>query len=50
MPVLAAEDIAAPEVRCRPVAQAAITDLLHRSRGAPPLALAELAERAGVAL
>jgi transcriptional regulator with XRE-family HTH domain len=47
--LLAAEDIAAPEVRCRPVAQAAIADLLHRSRGAPPLALAELAERAGVA-
>jgi len=48
--LLAAEHIAAPEVHCRPVAQAAITDLLHRSRGAPPLALAQLAERAGVAL
>jgi transcriptional regulator with XRE-family HTH domain len=46
--LLAAEEIAAPEVRCRPVAQAAITDLLHRSRGAPPLALARLAERSGV--
>jgi transcriptional regulator with XRE-family HTH domain len=48
--LLAAEDIAAPEVHCRPVAQAAITDLLHRTRGTPPLALAELAERAGVPL
>jgi transcriptional regulator with XRE-family HTH domain len=47
--LLAAEHTAAPEVRCRPVAQAAIADLLHRSRGAPPLALAQLAERAGVA-
>ncbi len=47
--LLAAEEIAAPEVRCRPVAQAAIADLLHRCRGAPPLALARLAERAGVA-
>src|SRR6266581_3406137 len=47
--LLAAEEIAAPEVRCRPVAQAAIADLLHRARGAPPLALARLAERAGVA-
>jgi transcriptional regulator with XRE-family HTH domain len=46
--LLAAEEIAAPEVRCRPVAQAAIADLLHRCRGAPPLALARLAERAGV--
>jgi transcriptional regulator with XRE-family HTH domain len=45
---LAAERIAAPEVRCRPVAQAAIADLLHRSRGTPSLALAGLAERAGV--
>ena len=47
--LLAAEQIAAPEVRCRPVAQGAIADLLQRSRGAPPLALARLAERAGVA-
>jgi transcriptional regulator with XRE-family HTH domain len=47
--LLAAEQIAAPEVRCRPVAQAAIADLLHHARGAPPLALARLAERAGVA-
>jgi transcriptional regulator with XRE-family HTH domain len=46
--LLAAEEIAAPEVRCRPVAQAAIADLLHRSRGTPPLALARLAERSGV--
>jgi transcriptional regulator with XRE-family HTH domain len=46
--LVAAEQIAAPEVRCRPLAQATIADLLHRSRGAPPLALASLAERAGV--
>jgi hypothetical protein len=46
--LLAAEQIAAPEVRCRPVAQAAIADLLHRSQGTPALALARLAERAGV--
>jgi hypothetical protein len=46
--LLAAEQIAASEVRCRPVAQAAIADLLHRCRGAPSLALAGLAERAGV--
>jgi hypothetical protein len=46
--LLAAEEIAAPEVQCRPVAQAAIADLLHRSPGTPPLALARLADRAGV--
>jgi transcriptional regulator with XRE-family HTH domain len=46
--LLAAEEIAAPEVRCRPVAQGTIADLLHRSRGAAPAELARLAERAGV--
>jgi transcriptional regulator with XRE-family HTH domain len=46
--LIAAEEIAAPEVRCRPVAQTTIADLLHRCQGAPPLALARLAERAGV--
>lgn len=46
--LLAAEQIAAPEVRCRPIAQATITELLHRSRGVPAFALAGLAERAGV--
>jgi transcriptional regulator with XRE-family HTH domain len=46
--LLAAEQIAAPEVRCRPLAQATIADLLHRGRQAPSFALAGLAERAGV--
>jgi transcriptional regulator with XRE-family HTH domain len=46
--LLAAEEIAASEVRCRPVAQETITDLLRRSQNAPPTALARLAERAGV--
>jgi transcriptional regulator with XRE-family HTH domain len=46
--LLVAEQIAAPEVRCRPVAQATIVDLLHRSRQPPSFALAGLAERAGV--
>jgi len=46
--LLAAEQIAASEVRCRPVAQAAIADLLHRCRGTPSLTLVGLAERAGV--
>jgi transcriptional regulator with XRE-family HTH domain len=46
--LLAAEQIAALEVRCRPLAQATIADLLHRSRQTPSFALAGLAERAGV--
>jgi transcriptional regulator with XRE-family HTH domain len=46
--LLAAEDIAASEVRCRPLAHATVAELLHRWPGAPPLALAQLAERAGV--
>lgn len=46
--LLLAEHVAAPEVRCRPIAQATIADLLHRSHGAPSFALASLAERAGV--
>jgi transcriptional regulator with XRE-family HTH domain len=46
--LLMAEQIAAPEVRCRPLAQATIADLLHRTRQAPSFALAGLAERAGV--
>jgi hypothetical protein len=46
--LLAAEEVAAPEVRCRPVAQATIADLLHRCQSPPPLALGRLAERAGV--
>ncbi len=39
-----------PRVLCRPMAQATIADLLHRCLGAPPLPLANLAERAGVRL
>jgi transcriptional regulator with XRE-family HTH domain len=46
--LLAAEQIAPPEVRCRPVAQATIADMLSRSRGTPAVPLARLAERAGV--
>ncbi len=34
--LLIAEEIALPEVRCRPLAQATIADLLHRCQGTPP--------------
>lgn len=46
--LLQAETVASREVRCRPVAQATVADLLRRSLGAPPLVLAQLAGRCGV--
>ena len=47
--LLDAEQLAPAEVRCRPMARATITDLVHRSRGTTPPLLRELAARAGVA-
>jgi len=47
--LLDAEQLAPAEVRCRPMARATITDLVHRSRGSAPPLLRELAARAGVA-
>jgi transcriptional regulator with XRE-family HTH domain len=47
--LLEAERFAPAEVRCRPMATATITDLLRRSKPAPPAALQQLADRAGVA-
>ncbi len=47
--LLDAEQFASAEVRCRPMARATITDLLRRSRGAPSVALRQLADRTGVA-
>jgi transcriptional regulator with XRE-family HTH domain len=46
--LLVAEDIAPAEVRCRPVAQIVIAELLRRSQGAPPVPLLLLAGRARV--
>jgi transcriptional regulator with XRE-family HTH domain len=46
--LIEAEAVAAREVQCRPLAQATIADLLRRCRNAPPLGLAQLAERSGV--
>ncbi|WP_433228088.1 helix-turn-helix domain-containing protein [Actinomadura formosensis] len=46
--LIEAERIAPREVRCRPVAQAAISDLMRRARGAPSFTLEQLAARAGV--
>jgi tetratricopeptide (TPR) repeat protein len=46
--LIEAETLAAREVQCRPLAQAAIADLLRRCRNGPPPGLAQLAERSGV--
>ncbi|MEU6408257.1 helix-turn-helix transcriptional regulator [Microbispora sp. NPDC046933] len=46
--LLEAERIASREVRCRPLAQTVIADLLHRTRGPAPSDLVRLAARAGV--
>jgi transcriptional regulator with XRE-family HTH domain len=46
--LLEAETVASREVRCRPVAQATVADLLRRSQATPSLALAQLAERCGL--
>jgi hypothetical protein len=47
--LLDAGQLAPAEVRCRPMARATITDLVQRSKGAAPVLLRQLAERAGVA-
>ncbi|WP_432920987.1 helix-turn-helix domain-containing protein [Microbispora sp. CA-135349] len=46
--LLEAEQVASREVRCRPLAQTVIADLLRRTRGPAPADLAGLAARAGV--
>ncbi|MEV7971427.1 helix-turn-helix domain-containing protein [Sphaerisporangium sp. NPDC088356] len=46
--LLEAESVASLEVRCRPLAQGVITDLLRRVQGVAPSDLVRLAGRAGV--
>jgi transcriptional regulator with XRE-family HTH domain len=48
--LLEAEAIASREVRCRPVAQATIADLLRRSYDTPSTLLTQLAARSGVSV
>jgi transcriptional regulator with XRE-family HTH domain len=43
-----ADRLAPSEIRCRPIAHELIADLLRRSRGAAPAAIADLAEAMGV--
>lgn len=46
--LLEAERVASREVRCRPLAQTLVADLVHRARGPVPSDLVRLAARAGV--
>ncbi|MEV4759426.1 helix-turn-helix domain-containing protein [Micromonospora sp. NPDC049559] len=42
--------LAPSEIRCRPIAHEVMSDVLRRTRGAPPAAVAELAEHMGVGI
>lgn len=46
--LLAGERLAPAEIRCRPLAHEVMSDVLRRTRGAPPSPVAELAEHMGV--
>ncbi len=48
--LLEADRLAPSEIRCRPIAQEVITEVLRRSRGTPPSPLLELADHMGVAV
>jgi transcriptional regulator with XRE-family HTH domain len=43
-----AHRLAPSEIRCRPIAHELVTDMLRRSRGAPPAPVAELADQMGL--
>ncbi|MEV4625519.1 helix-turn-helix domain-containing protein [Micromonospora sp. NPDC049523] len=42
--------LAPSEIRCRPIAHEVMSDILRRTRGAPPAPIAELAEHMGVGI
>jgi transcriptional regulator with XRE-family HTH domain len=46
--LLRGDRLAPSEIRCRPIAHAVMSDVLRRTRGAPPAPIAELAEHMGV--
>ena len=43
-----ADRLAPSEIRCRPIAHELVADVLRRTRGAPPVAVAELADQMGL--
>ncbi|WBB79828.1 helix-turn-helix domain-containing protein [Micromonospora sp. WMMD882] len=48
--LLKGDRLAAPEIRCRPIAHEVMSDILRRTRGAPSSSVAELAEQMGVGI
>ncbi|MFI5925054.1 helix-turn-helix domain-containing protein [Micromonospora sp. NPDC051543] len=46
--LLLGDRLAPSEIRCRPIAHEVMSDVLRRTRGAPPSPVAELAEQMGV--
>ncbi|WP_405099349.1 helix-turn-helix domain-containing protein [Micromonospora sp. NBC_01412] len=46
--LLRGDRLAPSEIRCRPIAHVVMSDILRRTRGAPPPPIAELAEHMGV--
>jgi len=46
--LIEAHRLAPSEIRCRPLAHELVTDMLRRSRGTPPMAVAELADQMGL--
>jgi hypothetical protein len=48
--LIEADRLAPSEIRCRPIAQELLADVVRRTRGTPPAAVADLAEQMGLAL
>jgi transcriptional regulator with XRE-family HTH domain len=48
--LLEGDRLAPSEIRCRPLAHEVMSDVLRRTRGTPPAAVAELAEHMGVGI
>lgn len=48
--LLECDQVAPAEIRCRPIAHEVMRDVLRRTKGSPPTAIADLAEQMGVAV
>jgi hypothetical protein len=48
--LIEADRLAPSEIRCRPIAHEVLSDVLRRTRGSPPAAVADLADQMGVGI
>jgi transcriptional regulator with XRE-family HTH domain len=48
--LLECDQVAPAEIRCRPIAHEVMRDVLRRTKGSPPIAIADLAEQMGVSV